>query len=190
MTTEASRVEPPLYVSSTPQVIHAPLHPSLQHSYHALPQTLLDLLGHHLFQYVFERAIDRVCLLYHGGQGGLGGFFQTTHDEMTQRRAGLRLNTFCNSFWVAKLPAAPAAPRTADLANFLPAPLAMDRPTFLPTIFNMGTKTLKIPAPFCLLLLLRRTTRVMSAGLSGVSGCFYTFFRSRHPTSWPRCPRV
>ena len=48
---------------------------------------------------------------------------------MTQRAFFWRLNTFCSSFWVAKLPAAPAAPRAADLANFLPAPLARDRPS-------------------------------------------------------------
>ena len=91
---------------------------------------------------------------------------------MTQRAFFGRLNTFCSSFWVAKLPAAPAAPRTADLANFLPAPLAMDRPTFLPTIFSTGNKTLKIPAPRCLLLRPRRTTLVMSTAFSWSLGCF------------------
>ena len=69
---------------------------------------------------------------------------------------------------MAKLPAAPAAPRTADLANFLPAPLVNVRPTFLPTIFNTGNKTLKIPAPRCLLLRPRRTTLVMSAVVLGL----------------------
>ena len=85
---------------------------------------------------------------------------------MTQRAFFFPLNTFCSSFWVAKLPA-----RTADLANFLPAPLAMDLPTFLPTIFNTGNKAPKNPAPLCLLLR-RRTTLVMSAGLSCFSNVF------------------
>ena len=91
---------------------------------------------------------------------------------MTQRAFFGRLNTFCSSFWVAKLPAAPAAPRAADLANFLPAPLAKDRPTFLPTIFNTGNKAPKTPAPLCLLLRPRRTTLVMSAGCSWSLGFF------------------
>ena len=90
---------------------------------------------------------------------------------MTQRSFFWRLNTFCSSLWVAKLPAAPAAPRATDLAIFLPATFVRDLPTFLPTIFNTGNRAPKNPAPLCLLLR-RRTTLVMSAAFS----CSWAFF--------------
>ena len=90
----------------------------------------------------------------------------------------LDLNTFCSSFWVAKLPAAPAAPRATDLANFLPAPLARDLPTFLtadlPTIFSTGSRAAKgkNPAPLCRLRRLLRTTLVMMTTLHPLLGFF------------------
>ena len=98
--------------------------------------------------------------------------------RLNQRGFFLPLNTFCSSFWVAKLPAAPAAPRATDFIIFLPAPLARDLPTFLtadlPTIFSTGSRAAKgkNPAPLCRLRRLLRTTLVMMTTLHPLLGFF------------------
>ena len=93
--------------------------------------------------------------------------------RLIQRGFFLPLNTFCSSLCVAKFPAAPAAPRAADLANFLPATFVRVLPTFLPTIFNTGNRAPKNPAPLCLLLRpLLRTTLVILLVLGLVSNVF------------------